>query len=408
MLFKNNIDDSFTKLLKCKELLFVQDIDGVCIPLVSNPLDRIIDKSYVEEVSKLGNEFSVLTCGEHEGKRGVNRIIERAFESENLPKEKGLYLPGLAACGVEYQDRFGNVETLGLNQKERLFLSKIPLKIKDLLNIELLRNFPNIEKGKIENEVEIAVCDTRYSPAINLNSLFNMVGSELESRKRLQLIMKNVMDEVINYSVVSGLKNSFYLHISPNLGTHDKSEIIKYATPEDIGTTDIQLIIKGALKQAGLIVLINKYVFTRTGKYPFGEDFSVRDAPETIQKLIDLCKTNVPDHQMPTLIGVGDTITSTKDQHSQQWLRGGSDRGFLTLIQKLGEAYNKENQIIFVDSSYGEVYRPSTIDGNFDGITDERDNLKFTIVMNRGPEQYKSWIKEFCKRRSRNLDTYNT
>ena len=108
MLFKNKIDASFTKLLKCKELLFVQDIDGVCIPLVSNPLDRVIDKSYVEEVSKLGNEFSVLTCGEHEGKRGVNRIIERAFESENLPKEKGLYLPGLAACGVEYQDRFGN------------------------------------------------------------------------------------------------------------------------------------------------------------------------------------------------------------------------------------------------------------------------------------------------------------
>ena len=133
MLFENNIDDTFTKLLKC---------------LVSNPLDRIIDKSYVEEVSKLGNEFSVLTCGEHEGKRGVNRIIERAFESENLPKEKGLYLPGLAACGVEYQDRFGNVETLGLNHKERLFLSKIPIKIKDLLNIELLRNFPNIEKEK--------------------------------------------------------------------------------------------------------------------------------------------------------------------------------------------------------------------------------------------------------------------
>ena len=129
MLFKDNIDDSFTKLLKCKELLFVQDIDGVCIPLVSNPLDRIIDKSYVEEVSKLGHEFSVLTCGEHEGKRGVNRIIERAFESEILPKEKGLYLPGLAACGIEYQDRFGNVETLGLTQNEKLFLSKIPLKI---------------------------------------------------------------------------------------------------------------------------------------------------------------------------------------------------------------------------------------------------------------------------------------
>ena len=80
----------------------------------------------------------------------------------------------------------------------------------------------------------------------------------------------------------------------------------------------------------------------------------------------------------------------------------------MTLIQKLGEAYNKENQIIFVDSSFGEVYRPSTIDGKFEGITDEKDNLKFTIVMNRGPEEYKSWIKEFCQRRSRDFDTNKT
>ena len=78
--------------------------------------------------------------------------------------------------------RFGNVETLGLNQKERVFLSKIPLKIKDLLKIELLKNFPNIEKGRIKNEVEIAVCDTRYSPAINLNSLFN---SSAKCRKHM-------------------------------------------------------------------------------------------------------------------------------------------------------------------------------------------------------------------------------
>ena len=130
MLFGKNIDASFAKLLKCKDLLFVQDIDGVCIPLVSNPLDRKIDKSYVNEVAKLGHEFSVLTCGEHEGKRGVNRIIERAFESEQLPKEKGLYLPGLAACGVEYQDRFGNVETLGLTKMKDYSLVKSLLKLK--------------------------------------------------------------------------------------------------------------------------------------------------------------------------------------------------------------------------------------------------------------------------------------
>ena len=46
---------------------------------------------------------------------------------------------------------------------------------------------------------------------------------------------------------------------------------------------------------------------------------------------------------MPTIIGVGDTITSNKDKKSNQILRGGSDRGFLTLIQNLGKKYRKEN-----------------------------------------------------------------
>ena len=87
MLFKNNIDDSFSKLLKCKDLLFVQDIDGVCIPLVNNPLERKIEKSYVKEVSKLGCEFSVLTCGEHEGRRGVDRLVEQALNSKTEAKE---------------------------------------------------------------------------------------------------------------------------------------------------------------------------------------------------------------------------------------------------------------------------------------------------------------------------------
>ncbi len=404
MLFEKKIDDPLAKLVNCKDLLFVQDIDGVCIPLVKNPLEREIDTNYVKEVSKLGNNFSVLTCGEHEGRRGVNRIIERAFGSDELPKEKGLYLPGLAACGIEYQDSFGNVETFGLSKSEKSFLSKIPLKIKNLLKVELIKNFPYLKKETIYKEVEIAVCDTRYSPAINLNSLFTIVDNEINKVIKLQMIMQDVMNEIIAYSISLGLGDSFYLHISPNLGRSKESEIIKFATPKDIGSTDIQLIIKGALKEAGLLILINKYVFSKTGNYPFGEKFSVRDAPNSIEKLIELCKAKVPQKMMPTLVGVGDTITSTRDIGTNKWLRGGSDRGFLTLIQRLGEAYNKSNQIIFVDSSFGEVYRPSVLDGNYNGISDEEDELKFTIVMNKGPDEYKSWIIEFCKRRLEKLD----
>ena len=44
-----------------QNVLIVQDLDGVCIPLVQDPLNREINKEYVQAVSKLGNHFSVLT-----------------------------------------------------------------------------------------------------------------------------------------------------------------------------------------------------------------------------------------------------------------------------------------------------------------------------------------------------------
>ena len=40
-----------------KNVLLVQDIDGVCIPLVQDPLKRVIDKEYVKDVSKLKENF---------------------------------------------------------------------------------------------------------------------------------------------------------------------------------------------------------------------------------------------------------------------------------------------------------------------------------------------------------------
>ena len=37
-----------TKEFKDKEnILLVQDIDGVCIPLVNDPLTRVLEKSYI-------------------------------------------------------------------------------------------------------------------------------------------------------------------------------------------------------------------------------------------------------------------------------------------------------------------------------------------------------------------------
>ena len=101
---------------------------------------------------------------------------------------------------------------------------------------------------------------------------------------------------------------------------------------------------------------------------------------------------------MPLLIGVGDTVTSAKDKESDTWLRGGSDRGFLTLIQRLGEKYKKKNQVIFVNSSNEQVLRPKVKGDDMTGISDPNDYLKFNMVINNGPEEYIEWFKQLANK----------
>ena len=68
-------EEVISTIIKQKNILIVQDLDGVCIPLVQDALQREINKEYVKDVSKLSEKFAVLTCGEHEGKRVVNRLV---------------------------------------------------------------------------------------------------------------------------------------------------------------------------------------------------------------------------------------------------------------------------------------------------------------------------------------------
>ena len=42
-----------------ENILIVQDLDGVCIPLVQDPLKRELNKEYVKDVSKIGERFAV-------------------------------------------------------------------------------------------------------------------------------------------------------------------------------------------------------------------------------------------------------------------------------------------------------------------------------------------------------------
>ena len=89
-----------------------------------------------------------------------------------------------------------------------------------------------------------------------------------------------------------------------------------------------------------------------------------------------------------------------KNNDEKSYLRGGSDRSFLELIQILGNEFGIKNKIIFVDSSSGEVERPSTKKTGLIGISDVHDNLKFDIVFKNGPKEYISWFIELANERS--------
>jgi len=389
-------EEVINTIINEQNILIVQDLDGVCIPLVQDPLQREINKEYVKDVSRLREKFAVLTCGEHEGKRGVNRLVEKALDSKKTAKENGFYLPGLAACGVEYQDRFSNLSYPGLKDNEINFLAEVPKMMRSMLTNELKKFLPNLSNEKRNKLIDVAVCDTRFTPTLNFNEIFSYVKNDFQKVKDLQLIMGKIMNDLLEESKNFGLDNSFYLHLMPNLGIRDGREIMKYSTQNEFGTTDIQFIIKGAIKEAGLLFLLNKYIANKTGVYPFGENFNVRNAPKTHAQLIKLCRDKIPHEQMPLLVGVGDTVTSVKDNKDNSWLRGGSDRGFLTLIQRLGESYKKDNQVVFVNSCNEQVLRPRINGTDMKGVSDPNDDLKFNMIINDGPKEYIEWFKQLA------------
>lgn len=388
------------QLISSKNILFIQDIDGVCIPLVKDPMTRELESKYIYAVKEFAEEFFVLTCGEHEGPRGVNRIIERSVGSTTEPKKKELYLRGLAACGVEYQENNGEISFEGISEKELTFLSKVPSLIRPKFNFIVKNIFPELSQEDINFHAVKSICETRFSPTINFNSLFDLDYKDSDKRKLIQISFEKMMNEIILKAESEGLKNSFFLHISPNLGNKNGRETIKLSSEDDIGSTDIQLLIKGAVKDSGVLFLLNKFIADKTGKAPFGSDFNFRCSPNSIKEKIDLCKRTIRKEDMPLIVGVGDTVTSKKN-NGKNYLRGGSDRSFLEFIQILGNEFGISNKIIFVDSSSGEVERPSTKKTGLIGISDLYDKLKFDIVFKNGPKEYISWFVELASKRSK-------
>jgi glucosylglycerol 3-phosphatase len=394
-------DQLLDELAVADDLLIVQDLDGVCMQLVNDPLTRQMDGAYVMAAAQLGDTFAVLTNGEHEGRRGVNRLVEQAFGGDPDPAHAGLYLRGLAAGGVQFQDRHGHLSHPGVSEAEIAFLAGAPSRMEALLKDGLPEIFPQYSLEQIAQLAHAAVLDTQVSPTVNLNGIFAVIPDDVEKQRTMQTLLQRLMETLLADAVQQGLEGSFFLHVAPNLGRDEQGhERIKPAASGDVGTTDIQFMLSGSIKEAGLLVLLNQHMARRYGEVPFGDDFNVRVAPQNHDALLKLVQDRIPAERMPLLVGVGDTVTSNPSADGATWLRGGSDRGFLTLLQALGAWSGKDNRVVLVDSSHGEVDRPSLSDPALTGISDPDDPLRIDVLMTAGPEQYINWFCQLAAQRT--------
>ena len=399
------------KLINTENLLIIQDLDGVCMQLVKNALDRIIDYSYVEATKKLAGHFFVLTNGEHIGKFGVNSIIEKAAFQANVSQIN--YLSGLAAGGIQWQDTQGNIDYPGVAEDELHFLSQIPDFFRTKLQTFCQEEASFLSSDLILKVLDAVVLDNAVSPTVNLNTFFALFQSQPEVYIKLQKSVKGFMNELLTKAEKKGLADSFFVHYAPNLGRHDDGkEIMRPATTSDSGTTDFQFMLRGAVKEAAVLYLLNYYYFLRTGQYPLGQDFSPREVSFAHNDLLNLINDNFAPEDMPMIMGVGDTVNTqvTIENGKQVVRRGGSDRNFLQLIQDIGHQYNKDNIITYVDSSQGEVknrkqVKVSYIDNTATVVEgpehpeDTDEPLKINLVFPEGHQQYCQFFSDVAHQR---------
>ncbi|WP_460425556.1 glucosylglycerol 3-phosphatase [Azotobacter armeniacus] len=400
-------------LATSERLLIIQDLDGVCMGLVRDPLTRRLDRHYVEASKKLAGHFYVLTNGEHIGSRGVNGLVEKAFDTPAQVREQGLYLPGLAGGGVQMQDCAGQVSHPGVSDAELDFLRSVPEKAGHFLAGIL--SAPPYSLGALEiNElVRSTVLDNLVSPTVNINNFHNRFRDQPQQYLQLQQDLERLMSMLLEEAASCGLEDSFFVHYAPNLGRNEQGERIKFTDGSDAGTTDFQFMLKGAVKEAGVLVILNHYYHEQTGEYPLGRDFNARQAPEAQHELLALIRDNFEPQIMPRIMGVGDTVTSQQQRidGQVQMLRGGSDRGFLTLVQEIGQAFATDNVVVYIDSSKGEVRRPGLkvehlegAGGNpaeipwlaVEGISDPQDSLTLNFVFPGGHTLYVDFFRDLA------------
>ncbi len=410
---------AFANLLATTEnLLMVQDLDGVCMALVNDPLNRVIDPEYVQATQAFDGHFYVLTNGEHIGQRGVNGLVERACGGRDRAVAEQLYLPGLAAGGIQWQDRDGRVSHPGVSDRELAFLAQVPAIARQTLQHFFADRVGWLDPDTIATTLNATILDNPASPTVNLNAFGDLFADQVDRYRALQGAAAILCDDLLRDAVAQGLDDSFFIHFAPNLGRDERGlEVMRPARPGDRGTTDFQFMLRGAVKEAGIVALLNHYYFQRTGSYPLGAEFNARSAPHSLDALLDLVKTHFDPAQMPLLVGIGDTVNSSVElpngDHAELLVRrGGSDRNFLQLIQAIGRALDRPTIITYIDSSGGEVQnrRPLEIATDPDGTErvlagpgdpqDHNDPLTLDLVFPGGHPQYIHCFREAARSRT--------
>ncbi|MGB5634945.1 MAG: glucosylglycerol 3-phosphatase, partial [Waterburya sp.] len=373
-----------------------------------------METRYIEAVKTLDEHFFVLTNGEHIGQRGVNGIVERTLGNRDSVREQGLYIPGLAGGGVQWQDCYGNVSHPGVSAAEITFLSAVPLKLRDFLRQLGQQLKYSLDQIQLEEYIRATILDNKVSPTANLNVFHEAFIDQPGLYADLQLEIKAFTDRLLQEALQQGLSDSFFVHYAPNLGRDEQGlEIMQPSQGKDSGTTDFQFMLRGAIKEVGVLVILNHYYYLQTGEYPLGKEFNAREAPRKQQDLLKLVKDNFDPAAMPTIVGVGDTVTSKAVEHSKiEFKRGGSDRGFLELVQALGKEFNTDNAIAYVDSSGGEVKNRQAVEldrSNPQNIKvikgpgdegDTEDPLTLNFVFPKGHQQYVDFFCRMAKSRS--------
>ncbi|MGB5972779.1 MAG: glucosylglycerol 3-phosphatase, partial [Nodosilinea sp.] len=188
-------------LATTQNLLIVQDLDGVCMGLVNDPLDRVIELAYVSATQAFDGHFYVLTNGEHTGQRGINGIIERAAGGGVEPS----YLPGLAAGGVQWQTRAGDVSHPGVSEAELAFLAAVPDKIRQCLQEFFDQHSTAIAGADLQRGISASALDNIASPTANLNTLHGLLQGHQTLYVALQHAVHALMEDLLREAAAQGL-----------------------------------------------------------------------------------------------------------------------------------------------------------------------------------------------------------